>query len=121
MDRRNQGREAETAAAQFLESRGMRILERNFNCRAGEIDLIGHDGESLAFIEVRARREGALVDGLASVDERKQRKLIRAARFYLHRHGIDNCFCRFDMISVTITSESGYQFEWIPNAFDATP
>ena len=121
MDQRNQGRDAETAAADFLESKGMRILERNFNCRAGEIDLIGHDGESLAFIEVRARKEGALVDGLASVDERKQRKLIRAARFYLHRYGLDNCFCRFDMIAVTIIPGNDYRFEWIPNAFDATP
>lgn len=121
MDRRRQGQEAELAAADYLESGGMRIVERNFNCRAGEIDLIGHDGDSLAFIEVRARREAALVDGAASVDERKRRKLIRAARFYLHRYGLDNCVCRFDMIAVTITETRGYEFEWITNAFDATP
>lgn len=121
MDRRSQGREAETAAADYLESEGVRIVERNFNCRAGEIDLIGHDGASLAFIEVRARREDALVDGAASVNERKRRKLIRAARFYLHRYGLDDCFCRFDMIAVTITPEQRYGFEWITNAFDATP
>lgn len=120
MDRQEQGRSAEAAAAAFLESRGVRILERNFNCRAGEIDLIGHDGESLAFVEVRARREGALVDGLASVDGRKRHKLIRAARFYLHRYGLDDCFCRFDMVAVTITGDSDYSLEWIPNAFDAT-
>ncbi|XOZ33493.1 YraN family protein [Halomonadaceae bacterium KBTZ08] len=120
MDRRRQGQDAERAAADYLESEGMRILERNFTCRAGEIDLIGDDGDSLAFIEVRARREAALVDGATSVDERKQRKLIRAARFYLHRYGLDNCFCRFDMIGVTITEAHGYQFEWITNAFDAT-
>ena len=121
MDTRSQGRQAETAAADYLESQGVRILERNFNCRAGEIDLIGHDGESLVFIEVRARQEDALVDGATSVDERKRRKLIRAARFYLHRNGLNDCFCRFDMLAVTITRNHRYEFEWITNAFDETP
>lgn len=121
MQTRERGDQGEAAAAQFLMSQGIRIIEYNFHCRTGEIDLIGRDSDSLIFIEVRSRRSGALVDGIESVNFRKQRRLIAAARFYLHRHGLHNLPCRFDVIGVTHSPENGYDFHWITNAFDDTP
>ncbi len=121
MQTRERGDQGEEAAAQHLMGQGVRILERNFHCRTGEIDLIGRDSDSLIFIEVRSRRPGALVDGIESVNFRKQRRLIAAARFYLHRHGLHDVPCRFDVIGVTHCPENGYAFDWISNAFDDTP
>ena len=121
MQTRERGSQSEEAAAQYLISQGMKVLERNFHCRTGEIDLIGRDRDSLVFVEVRSRRPGALVDGVESVNFRKQRRLIAAARFYLHRYGLHDFPCRFDVIGVTHCPENGYDFDWIPNAFNDTP
>lgn len=114
------GYHAEQAAAQYLEQQGLRIQASNFSCRAGEIDLIAVEDDSLVFVEVRARRTGSLVNGADSVNGTKQRRLIRAARFYLHRHALNESFCRFDLVAVRIQSSGDYEFEWIRNAFDAT-
>ncbi|TDT37891.1 putative endonuclease [Halospina denitrificans] len=120
MDRRERGFHAERAAASYLRDQGLIIREANFSCRAGEIDLIAIDGDCLVFVEVRARRRGALVDGAESISARKKLRLIRAARFFLHRHGLNDCFCRFDVIAVSLESNSQEHFQWIRNAFDAT-
>lgn len=121
MQSKARGYHAERAAARYLETQGLRIHTSNFSCRAGEIDLIAVEDDSLVFVEVRARRTGSLVDGVDSVSGNKQKRLIRAARFYLHRHGLNECFCRFDLVAVTIQPSNHYDFEWIRNAFDATP
>lgn len=120
MERRETGFHAERAAAAYLVEQGLTIREANFSCRAGEIDLIALDQDCLVFVEVRARRRGALVDGAESISARKRLRLIRAARFFLHRHGLDQCFCRFDVIAVSLGGSGQQNFQWIKNAFDAT-
>ena len=85
---RKLGQHYEGVAARYLESRGIRIIERNVHNRGGEIDLIGMDAEALVFFEVRFRADGALVDPISSVSAVKQQRLVRAASFYLHRHGL---------------------------------
>ena len=120
MEKREKGFQAEKAAAAHLKAQGLRIRQANFYCRAGEIDLIAIDRDELVFVEVRARRHGALVDGAASISGRKKQRLIRAARFFLHRHGLDDCFCRFDVVAVSIAANGQQHFQWIRNAFDAT-
>lgn len=120
MGRRERGFQAEQAAASYLEEQGLVIRDANFNCRAGEIDLVAMDGEALVFVEVRARRQGALVDGAESVSGRKKHRLIRAARFFLHRHGLHDSPCRFDVMAVTLHNDGRRDFQWIRNAFDAT-
>jgi len=120
MGRRELGFHAERAAAAYLKEQGLTIREANFSCRAGEIDLIALDRDCLVFVEVRARRRGALVDGAESIGARKKRRLIGAARFFLHRNGLNDCFCRFDVIAVSLESNDQQHFQWIRNAFDAT-
>lgn len=89
----------EEKAARFLESRGYRILERNFHSRYGEIDIIAENGEFLVFAEVRLRKTSHYGSPEASVDIRKQEKLRRTAEFYLQTHDTEKQ-PRFDVIAL---------------------
>jgi putative endonuclease len=98
------GNLAEQAAAAFLQARGYHILERNFRCRGGEIDLIALDGSTLVFIEVKLRRtlqRGAPIEAVTPV---KQARVMRAAQSYLAYCGRVFARIRFDVISVMRTS-----------------
>lgn len=112
-DRRHAaGAAAETAAAEYLQHRGVRLLARNYRCRQGEIDLIIQDGGVIAFVEVRQRaRLAAAAD---SIVKAKRAKIQRAAEHYLMAcDGIPPC--RFDAV---IINADGC-LRWIKNAFDA--
>jgi len=107
------GREAEDRAATMLESAGLQLVERNYRCRSGEIDLIMQDGESLVFIEVRYRGNAAFGGALASVDAHKQKRLVRAAQYYLLQRTWPGP-CRFDVVGFESPS---VRPSWIQNAF----
>jgi len=99
------GRVGEEAAARYLVEVGYRVIERNYRCRAGEIDLIALDGEVLCFIEVKARRTGAYGGGLEAVEGRKRARLRRAASWYLGRFGDRLPPCRCDVAEVWLDPE----------------
>lgn len=113
------GNHTEAVAARYLQSRGVTIVERNVFSRGGEIDLIGRDGEALVFFEVRYRGAGSLAGGAESVTPAKQRRLIRAASFYLHRHGLWNIPSRIDVIAIAPGDVKKYRIQWIKNAIQA--
>ncbi|HZH56158.1 YraN family protein [Yanghanlia caeni] len=111
------GHRCEDHAAMWLEQRGLRILERNLRCRSGEIDLVARDAAVLVFVEVRLRRSARHGGAAASVNRRKQLRLLRAARYFLphltHRHFAGRTPpCRFDVICM----QNGV-LHWIPHAF----
>lgn len=110
------GRWAEQAAARYLQDQGLTLLDRNFRCRAGEIDLVMSDAEVLVFVEVRFRRDARFGTGLDSVTPAKQRKLLAAAGAWLARRRAGRARCRFDVLSV---SKRNYRpdFLWVKNAF----
>jgi putative endonuclease len=110
---RDLGLAAEEAAARFLASRGLAIVARNYRTRFGEIDLVARDGATLVFVEVRRRTSRAFGGAAASVDARKQSRLVAAARHYLARLGEEPA-CRFDV--VTWDGETGPP-GWIRAAF----
>ncbi|MEW6350480.1 MAG: YraN family protein [Thermodesulfobacteriota bacterium] len=114
---RAKGNRAEQLAAEHLESRGYRIIERNFFCRVGEIDLIAMHGEELVFVEVRARYSANTVDPVYSVNRTKQRKIIKAALVYLANRPGTPPPMRFDVAVVDMRSPR--TVEVIPHAFDA--
>jgi putative endonuclease len=118
LNSKDKGYEAESIALEYLCKKGLKLLERNFLIRAGEIDLIMHDGESIIFVEVRYRKESDFGDGAASVTKAKQRKLGRTALAYLQKHKKNNEYCRFDVISITKDLHSPSTIDWIKNAFD---
>lgn len=91
------GRDAETAAARWLEARGLTLVTRNHRCRGGEIDLVMRDGAALVFVEVRLRTNPRFGDAATSVTATKQQRLVRAARDYLVRNRWQGP-CRFDLV-----------------------
>ena len=113
------GAEGEAIAAAFLLKQGYRILERNYRTPLGEIDMIAKDGETLVFIEVKARSVVQFGAPQSAVDLRKQAKMSRVALAYLSRKKIDSSDCRFDVIGV-LKGPGGPQVELFQNAFDVT-
>lgn len=99
------GREAEAAAARWLEARGLTVVARNHRCRGGEIDLVMRDGAALVFVEVRLRTNPRFGDAAASVTPTKQQRLVRAARDYLARHRWQGP-CRFDLVGFGADGEA---------------
>ena len=116
---RQTGAHYEGVAARYLQTRGVRIIERNVHSRGGEIDLIGMDEGVLVFFEVRFRKSDSLVDPISSVSPQKQRRLLRAASFYLHRTSQWDAITRIDVIGVSPGSSSNYRIQWIKNAIEA--
>jgi putative endonuclease len=93
----NHGAAAEALAARFLAERGLTIVDRNYRCRGGEIDIIARDGGMLVFVEVRMRRSRAFGGAAESITARKRRRLRLAAQHYLTRSRSEPP-CRFDAI-----------------------
>ena len=103
----------EQKAAAFLEKQGLFIIERNFRCKFGEIDLIAGDGKYLVFVEVKYRRTGQKGDPAEAVDYRKQKKISKVAEYYCWKKRKLNQPCRFDVICVL-----GQEIRHIEHAFE---
>lgn len=109
------GSAAEEIAADYLAGRGLRVLDRNFRVRGGEIDLICLDGSTVVFVEVRLRRHTGFGGAAASITAAKQAKIILAARHWLARFRRQgDSPCRFDCV---LLDKQG--IEWLRNAFSA--
>ena len=106
------GQDAENQAAQFLVRQGLSLVERNYRCRGGEIDLICRDGRVLVFVEVRQRSRSDFGGAGASITTSKQRRIVLAARHYLA--GQPECDCCFDCVLI-----DGERLEWLKDAFTA--
>ena len=109
----SRGAEAEAMAAAFLERKGLKIVERNYRCRLGEIDLVARDGGTTVFIEVRRRASSAFGGAAQSITAGKRQRLLKAARHYLSRLRVTPQ-CRFD--ALLIEGEPP-RIEWIRDAF----
>lgn len=107
------GGAAERLAASFLERAGLTILERNYRCRFGEIDLVAASGATLVFVEVRARRSEAYGGAAGSITAAKRRRIVAAARHYLARQRASRA-CRFDVVLVRGSEQA---IEWLIDAF----
>ncbi|HTI95431.1 MAG TPA: YraN family protein [Rudaea sp.] len=119
MTARGTGVAWECLVAVHLQRSGLRLLQRNFTCRLGEIDLIMAERDCTVFVEVRFRRNAAHGDGAASVGASKRTKLLRAAQVWLLAHPQRATQpCRFDVIGCSGTPQTP-QFDWIRNAFEA--
>ena len=97
----DRGAEGEALAARHLERRGYRILERNFRCRAGEIDIVARDGDTLVFVEVRTRSSDRHGSALETVGAAKQAQIVKVARVYLQARRPTFDDCRFDVVGIT--------------------
>ncbi len=118
---RNKGMLFERRAEQFLRRQGLKLLRRNFNCRFGEIDLIMRDGETLCFVEVKYRRSRAFGGAAWSLPPHKQRRVVAAAALYLQSRRGEAPPARFDALLIQQQPDGSETFDWIKNAFDASP
>jgi putative endonuclease len=111
----------EEQAVAMLKTRGLHIIDRNFSRKTGEIDIIALDNKCLVFLEVRVRSHRSYARAAASVDRRKQQRIIRTAQLYLHANPRwAHSPCRFDVIAFE-PRQSGLEFtaSWIRAAFTA--
>jgi putative endonuclease len=117
-DRRQvRGRQGEQAAEEFLRAQGYTILVRNYRVAFGEIDLIVQDRQTLVFVEVRTHSGATFGDPLASVNQRKQRQIAKAALMYLMRNGLMEREARFDVIGIRWEDEQA-RLTHIKSAFE---
>jgi putative endonuclease len=110
--RQAQGRDWEQSALAYLKRQRLKLVEQNFRCKGGEIDLIMRDGASLVFVEVRQRAGFEQGGAAASVTPAKIRRLVHAAQTYLLRFPLTPP-CRFDVVAI-----DGQRIEWLRNVIE---
>ena len=114
------GQQGEQDALLYLQTQGLQLVQKNYRCRVGEIDLIMRDGDTLAFIEVRFRANTAHGSGAETVDYRKQQKIIKTAHVFLQQSKkYQQLNCRFDVVSVTLEHKS-LSADWVKDAFQVS-
>lgn len=105
MGQQELGKRGEDAAAAYLERVGMTVVDRNWRCKAGEVDLVALDGSEIVFIEVKTRKSTATGRPEEAVTPAKQRRYHRLAQAYLQQAGLDDVSVRFDVISLLVLAE----------------
>jgi len=111
-DKQVKGRLAEDAALVYLQQQGLQLVQRNFLCKGGELDLIMRDGHSLVFVEVRQRSSASFGGALASITPAKQRRMVLAAQVFLQQQRTVPA-CRFDAVAI-----EGTRIDWLKNILD---
>ena len=115
--RRELGKRGEDAAAQYIKKRGYRIVERNFSCKLGEMDIIALDGKTLCFIEVKTLSDNTYGPPEIAVNAHKQHQLSKVALAYLNQNHLHDIEARFDVIGVKL-SPGDKRVELIKDAFE---
>jgi putative endonuclease len=108
------GSAAESRAVQLLVRKGYRIVERNFRCRSGELDVVARDGDVLVFVEVRSRANADHGHAAETVDVRKQKQVARVAMHYIGLRDPVFAKSRFDVVAITGDDEVLIQDAWRP-------
>lgn len=117
------GQEGEALAVSFLVQNGLKVLERNYRCRLGEIDIIAVDDDTLVFIEVKARKNFLFGLPEEAITMAKQTKLIKVANYYIKKEskrGLNNLNKRIDIIAVHKGDKKQPSVRWIKNAVEGT-
>ena len=111
------GNKAEKTAEKYLLSQGRRALSRNYRCRAGEIDLLMRDADTLVFVEVRYRSNPYFGTAVESITCRKIKRIRKTAEHFLQTHSnLAHLYVRFDVIAISAQS-TGQEVLWIKDAF----
>ncbi len=110
------GEEGERIAEGYLKRKGYRLVERNYRCPVGELDLVVLDHSVIVFVEVKTRTDDRFGAPLESVNPRKQQKMIKAALFFLNQHRLHHREARFDVVGISLKDQEPV-VEHIQNAF----
>ncbi len=119
LDRISLGKAGEDCACRELERRGYAILARRYRTRLGEIDIVARDGETVVFVEVKARTSNRFGEPAEAVTLHKQARVAAIAADYLARHRLRRASCRFDVVAISFGERGQPVVEVFENAFDA--
>ena len=111
------GKRGEDIAVAYLKNRGYRIIERNYKCLFGEIDIVAKDGDTVVFVEVKSRKSEKFGDPQGAVGREKQKKISRISLTYLEEKHLYPCDARFDVVAIKMLP-AGSIVELIQNAFE---
>ncbi len=115
--RQKLGRWGEQLAAQYLESHGYKVLERNWRCRRGEIDLVAKEGDVLVFVEVKTRRGRDYGTPEEALTRYKVKRLLELGQRYILEHDLEDVEWRVDLVAVELDQQGKLlRFEHVPNA-----
>ena len=117
MDNIRLGRQGEQAATEYLQSQGYTVLERNYRCPAGELDLVVRQGDVLVFVEVKTRRSLRYGRPCEAVNYYKKQHIIRTAKWYICQHMVSGLHYRFDVVEV-LARAGKMSINHIVNAFE---
>lgn len=115
MNKREVGAGYEKIAGKYLEEQGYQVLEYNYRCRGGEIDIIAKDGGYLVFCEVKYRNTEEKGHPFEAVSLAKQRRISKCAMYYVSQKGLSDRACRFDVVGIL-----DGEIQLLKNAFDYT-
>ncbi|KXS45489.1 MAG: putative endonuclease [Candidatus Frackibacter sp. T328-2] len=111
------GKCGEEIATKYLKENSYQIVQRNYRCRFGEIDIIAYKDNYLIFVEVKTKQNDKFGSPQAEVDFKKQRKLQQLALYYITQNQEQNVDLRFDVIGIVYRGESDYKISHLENAF----
>jgi putative endonuclease len=111
------GKRGEDIAVAYLKNKGYRIIERNYKCLFGEIDIVAKDGDTVVFVEVKSRKSEKFGDPQGAVGREKQKKISRISLTYLEEKHLYPCDARFDVVAIKMLP-AGSTVELIQNAFE---
>ena len=117
MNRKILGNKAESIACELLKKKGLRVIERNFRCRAGEIDIIAKDDSYIVIIEVRSTANYSFHDPLDSFTRSKIKRLKNLALIWLNYRDKQGAFIRFDIVTVVFNTMNNIKIKYIKDAF----
>ncbi len=118
--RKRLGAFGEGLAQDYLKSQGYKIIDKNFRCCFGEVDIVAEDNNSIVFIEVKTRSSLAFGTPKDAISMKKKTSLTKVASAYLKKSELTHRSARFDVVSILITDKEGAKIELIKNAFDLT-
>ena len=117
LSRRDLGGKGEDAVCAYIEKYGYRVIARNFICPKGEIDIIAENSDTVAFIEVKSRKENSMVSGIDSVGNTKKKRIIRTAAWYSYRYPLEKQ-PRFDIAEVILKNDICFRYPYLQNVYD---
>jgi putative endonuclease len=112
------GARGEEIAVAFLRGRKFTVVERNFRCKGGEVDIVARDGKTFVFVEVKTRRTLSFGPPQASVTPFKQRQISKAALTWLAKNRLHEASARFDVIAILLRDHAVPEIEHIRDAFE---
>ncbi|MEM9950996.1 MAG: YraN family protein [Chloroflexota bacterium] len=116
--RKRIGAEGEALAIAHLKAKDYHIVEQNWHCQRGEIDIVARDGEVWVFCEVKTRRASSTQSALVNITAKKQEKMILAAQEYLHEHQLEDVIWRIDAIAVALPTNSEPIIDHVEDVLD---